>query len=222
MGLDTVELVLAIEKEFGIAIDDADAAYLSTPRLLAEYIGARLGLSHTPSATNLSHAAFHRIRSVLIEQFGAKRREVRLDARIHPWLGSDVRGNWHALTEALGAKHLPPLQCRKTIYYPIALGLPLLCAAALLLQDAPLWAPVLAFFFLWLAAHLITDRMADIVPPAVNTVGGLIPHVCPLPREAWTHDLVLQRIMQITATHAGRPAREIHPDHHFVKDLCLG
>ena len=42
MGLDGVEIVLAVEEEFGIAIDDADAANLTTPRRLVDYVFERL------------------------------------------------------------------------------------------------------------------------------------------------------------------------------------
>lgn len=43
MGLDSVELVLATEAEFGITIDDRDAASLTTPGALADYVAAHLG-----------------------------------------------------------------------------------------------------------------------------------------------------------------------------------
>ena len=41
MGLDAVELVMAIEEEFGIDITDAEAEKLRTPRLLIDFIWAK-------------------------------------------------------------------------------------------------------------------------------------------------------------------------------------
>lgn len=41
MGLDAVELVMAIEEEFGIDISDAEAEKLLTPRLLIDFIWAK-------------------------------------------------------------------------------------------------------------------------------------------------------------------------------------
>lgn len=38
MGLDAVELVLAVEAEFAVSIDDGDAATLTTPRQLATHV----------------------------------------------------------------------------------------------------------------------------------------------------------------------------------------
>lgn len=89
MGLDGVELVLSVEEEFEIGIDDADAASLSTPRILADYVASRLG---TPSIDNgrcLSQAAFYRIRSALVKQFGAPRQDVLLASPIEHFLNGN-------------------------------------------------------------------------------------------------------------------------------------
>lgn len=42
MGLDLVELVLAIEDEFKLQIVDKDARYLETPGAVANYLSLRL------------------------------------------------------------------------------------------------------------------------------------------------------------------------------------
>lgn len=41
MGLDSVELVMAIEEEFGIEIEDAAAETMQTPRIMIDYISMR-------------------------------------------------------------------------------------------------------------------------------------------------------------------------------------
>lgn len=42
MGLDTVELLMGFEDAFGIMIPDEDAARLRTPRMVMDYVAARL------------------------------------------------------------------------------------------------------------------------------------------------------------------------------------
>ena len=44
MSRDVVDLVLAFESEFGIYVPAADAWKITTPRQVADYVGAR---SHT-------------------------------------------------------------------------------------------------------------------------------------------------------------------------------
>jgi hypothetical protein len=44
MGLDTVELVMGFEEAFGIAIVDEDAARLRTPRMVLDYVAARVAV----------------------------------------------------------------------------------------------------------------------------------------------------------------------------------
>lgn len=221
MGLDTVELVLTVEEEFEVGIDDSDAANLYTPRLLADYIVSRLRLTEAKEPGCLSQAGFHRIRSALVGQFGARRNDIRPASRIDNWLKGNVRRQWRQLATAVDATQLPPLECRKSIYYPLTLGMPLLTAALLGGNGFPLWLPFLSFFVAWLAANMLADRLADIIPPAVSTVGRLTAYVRPSAREQITPEYVLQRVIQITGAQTGLNIDEIHPDHHFVKDLHL-
>lgn len=221
MGLDSIELVLATEAEFGIAIDDNDAANLSTPRLLTDYVFTRLGVEGSSKQHCLSQAAFYQIRSVLIRQFGALRKEVQLSSPINYWLKGDIREQWKQLASATGMTQLPRLQCRKSIYYPLTLGLPFAGAILLVMNHFPSWSALLALFVLWTVANIATDKRANIIPPSVNTVERLIPYVTPTHREEWSRDYVLQRIIQITSIQLGIPVEKIHPDHHFVKDLGI-
>ena len=43
MGLDTVELLMAFEEKFGVRIPDEDAAHLTTPRKVTDYIMSKTG-----------------------------------------------------------------------------------------------------------------------------------------------------------------------------------
>lgn len=43
VGLDSVELIMAVEEAFGIAIDDEVASRIETPRDVADHVEARVG-----------------------------------------------------------------------------------------------------------------------------------------------------------------------------------
>jgi acyl carrier protein len=100
MGLDTVELVIEVEKAFDIAILDADGERIATVGQLYEFVLAKLPLQQTtrcPSATG-----FYRFRRALIAQFGVDRQDVHpasLVAQLVP-VGAR-RSSWQRLGERL-------------------------------------------------------------------------------------------------------------------------
>lgn len=221
MGLDSVELVLSVEEEFEIGIDDADAANLTTPGILADYVVSRLQNMGSIKGRCLSQAGFYRIRATLVRQFGASRKAVHPDSPVQKFLNGNIRRQWGELKTAINATRLPGLRCKKRIYYPIALGMPAVFATLLFLGGAPGWALLLALFVPWVAGHMIADKMGDVVPGNLGTIGALVPYVRLSNQAEWTRDYVLQRVIQITALQLGVPIERIHPDHHFVKDLGL-
>jgi acyl carrier protein len=221
VGLDSVELVLAVEEEFGINIDDADAARLMTPRLLSDYVITHLESIGGMKGRCLSQAGFYRIRSALVRQFGARRGEVRPDSPIRNFLNRDIRKQWAQLKNAMDATRLPGLECKKSVAYPIQIVVPFAGLALLVWADAPGWALVFALFALWVFALIVTDGLGDVVPENLATVGALVPYVRVRNQEEWTREYVLQRVIQISAVQLGIPVDKIHPDSDFVKDLGL-
>ena len=107
MGLDGVELVLALEEEFEVTIDDRDAANLTTPRKVADYILSRLETVSDNAGRCLSQTGFYRIRSVLMSHFGARRSDVRLESPVQAFLGDDARQNWRCLKKPLARVTFP-------------------------------------------------------------------------------------------------------------------
>lgn len=72
MGLDSIELILATEAEFGIEIADADAANLLTPRQLAAHVSQLLGQQAENAPPCPTQAAYYRARRALRHRSGAK------------------------------------------------------------------------------------------------------------------------------------------------------
>jgi acyl carrier protein len=221
MGLESVELVLAIEEEFGIEIADADAVNLATPRMLADYVVARLGHPGVDEGRCLSQAGFYRIRAALVNRFGARRGDIRPESPIRPFLQGDLRKQWRELAEAIDAPQLPKLQCRKRVELPLILALPLATVLLLAWSGASAWAVLLAGLVGWIAGAGIADRLADQLPSEPATVAALVPYVRIPERAHWTPGYVLQRVIQITSVQPNIPWARIRPDDHFVEDLGL-
>jgi acyl carrier protein len=75
MGLDSVELVIAFEEAFGVAIEDAAAEKMLTPKDVIDYIEQRRGIGTRKLC--LSRRAFHKVRERLME-IGIARSAIRL------------------------------------------------------------------------------------------------------------------------------------------------
>lgn len=221
MGHEGVQLIQAIEEEFGICIDDADVAKLVTPALLGDYVFARLSSIDGLEAANLSLEGFHRLRAVLVRQFGAHRRDVYPDTPISEFLTGNLRQQWAELKLAIEATHLPGLRCRKSVAYLLMGGVPLLGGLLAYALGAPSWAIVLVLFALWVAASLVANRIGDQIPEGLSTVGALVPYVSVSTPDDWKREDVLQRILQITATYLDMPLAAIEPNHRFAEDLSL-
>lgn len=86
MGLDTVELVMALEAEFGIEIPNEHAATLETVGAISSYIANRLAIAgEYPDAG----AIWERVKAVVVRQLGVKPADVTPAASIVRDLGAD-------------------------------------------------------------------------------------------------------------------------------------
>ena len=87
MGLDTVELVMAVEKEFGIAITDDDAGRIVTAGDLFDCVMNKLQNAASPWSHRDPAAAWQRLREVIAFQAGIEVGRVVKSAAIVDDLG---------------------------------------------------------------------------------------------------------------------------------------
>jgi acyl carrier protein len=86
MGLDTVELAIAVEEEFDIKISDADAAKLGILGDLHNYVVEAL---RQKNETPDEEQVWQRIKKVVIDQLGVRPEEVTRSAHIVKDLHAD-------------------------------------------------------------------------------------------------------------------------------------
>lgn len=85
MGLDSVELVMAIEKEFGIEIPDSDAGSMYTVGDVYEWLKVRVATSNRDT----DEEVWNRLVQVFVRQTNARPDEIRPEASITRDLGVD-------------------------------------------------------------------------------------------------------------------------------------
>ncbi len=80
MGLDSVELVMAIEEEFGIEIPDAEAEKITTVGEMYDFL--RKTLRSTPPVHCITQRMFYKVRKAIIENYGVPKRSITLDSTL--------------------------------------------------------------------------------------------------------------------------------------------
>ncbi len=90
MGLDAVELVMAIEEEFDISIPDEEAANLDTVGKLYRYILDILYLNNSGTTGQIDESdVWERTKDVIVSQLGVRPEQVTEDANFVSDLGID-------------------------------------------------------------------------------------------------------------------------------------
>lgn len=118
MGLDVVELVIAVEQSFGIAIPDAAAAGMITPAHLISYVQKVVGSASGPGGC-LSLAAFHHIRTSLMKTLGVSRTAITLGTRISTLFPAPHRpALWNAFRQQAALTGLPDLRYSRGWFSP--------------------------------------------------------------------------------------------------------
>jgi Phosphopantetheine attachment site len=80
MGLDAVELVMALEEKFGISITDEEVTKTLTVGDLKQLVRAKLDVADADGC--LTQRAFHLIRKNATAEFGILRRNLRPDTTL--------------------------------------------------------------------------------------------------------------------------------------------
>lgn len=213
MGLDLVEMVLAVETEFHLHIPDEEASRLETPGLLHDYVCRRL--AEMP-ATCPSQRAFHALRRGLA-QLGVPRAAVRLEAPVGSVL-EVTPSSWAAWESAAGLR-LPRLVRSARVEAGLALGAVAWAGLAALLSPGLLaGAPLL-----WGLARAGSSSWATHLPDGCRDVRGLVGEVRGPGRDRrWTSEEVWERLVGLISDQLGVPERLVTRDVEFVRDLGAG
>lgn len=217
MGLDTVELVIAFEEEFGIAIDNEDAEKIRNPGDVADYVISRVRI--TPDDPCLSQIGFYRIRSILMNEFNIPRKSINPNTLLKSVIGDDIRNNWKCLKSSLGVDYFPKLQRKASFIFAIVIGLPGLVSLYLISSGQPGSVAFISFIVMAIIVNQLTSERGKEIPSNLSTVASLIPFVGCACTKVWSREQALERVIEITSEQLGINKEDIREDSHFVHDL---
>jgi acyl carrier protein len=236
MGLDAVELVMALEEEFGISIDDRSAEHMTTPRHVIEFIMARAGTENGPRC--LSMKAFHRLRGAMTNSLRVQRKMVRREMKLEsllPW--RDRLMQWERLRDAVEMTVWPRLVRPRAVVYVIAtLALATfgICWWAQLVvhpngpRAAFMAASIIVGSGVGYVCNAATRSLKLAIPFEQNTVEKLVRFMALYsgglgdPRVSrWTRGQIAERVRQITIEQLGINQSQYDEDARFIEDLGM-
>jgi acyl carrier protein len=111
MGLDTVELVMEIEDEFGFSMPDADAEVIQTCGQLCAYVLRRINPPPPPCAC-------YQLRRALMRQIPVTKEAMRPGSRLCDVVTEPYRTRWPAVAREIGLEDFYSFGRRCEIFFP--------------------------------------------------------------------------------------------------------
>jgi acyl carrier protein len=219
MGLEGVELLMALEERFGVAISDAEAEGAVTPTAVVELIFGKL--RSTDERVCVSQRAFYLLRKGLARTLGVARRSVALDTDVRCFaVGRSERAVWHDLKTTVQARSWPALARPFWLLASLwLLSMGMFCAS---LAVFPWYvAGACTGFFAFFAARL-TQPFRSCIPVRFSKVQALVPFAVTSAAIAWTRDQVASLVKRLVIEQLGLREEQYREEAHFVKDLGMG
>jgi acyl carrier protein len=218
MGLDGVELVLALEESFGVALTDEEAARSVTPAIIIDVIFGKLRASENQYC--IAMRAFHLLRKAMVETLHIPRRSVTLSTDVRRFkAGKTDRQIWEELKTALHARRWPPL-ARPTWLVACLWFLSIGTFCALLISFNGGVAAVGGG-----AVAIVTSRgtrsFRVCIPSRCARVRSLVPFAATSEGISWTRAQVAALVRKVVIEQLALQEGQYREDARFVEDLKL-
>jgi len=232
MGMDAVELVMALEETFGIEFDDGEAEACRTPREMVKIIAGKVHVLNGSSPC-LSQTAFYRLRRAMTSVLGAERRSVRLSTSLARLIGVENRRTiWSDIRKSMAMQDWPELvrpAWLVVLIWLIAVSTATLAAWSLRTPGAGYESPELTAAVALIALAVVaaigfrlTRRQRTSFPGDCLNVRALIRHilVAMAPRvRNWAQDDIATTVRSIVELQTGRTDFSLDSD--FIRDIGL-
>lgn len=224
MGLDGIELLLAIEDEFQIAITDEEAIQSETPAKLVDVVYSKL--RQTELDVCPSQHGFYKIRKIIMDKLKIPRKTIKPDTPLSELIQIKNRKKyWSAILFELSGRQtgFASLQRPRWVKLAIYLIIPMIALPVLLnLTYYSIDLSLIATGALIPLLTLLTIPMKYEFPANFRSVKDLVKIIGTLQTKAWDKDEVYNKIKKIISKQLGIKEEDIKPDSRFVKDLGVG
>ncbi len=226
MGLDIVEIIMAVECEFKLDIPDAAAEKCDTVGKLVDYVHSNM--QHNKNGPCPSQRGFYVVRRTLMEQLDLPRSAVKPETKLEVLIPhTNRRQIWNKLINALDpdsgywrAMLTWPRRIR-LIIFPIG---PLMTVVALFSFPpirSSIWILLFGAVLTMIIIALVTLPFKTVIPENYSTVYDLMKLVNTIDCAVWTKEDVIKRIKEIIAEVAGVAPEKITMESDWVRNLGI-
>ena len=232
MGLDGVELVLAVEEEFELVISDAEAENTTTPGKLTDLVYSKLRQSREDPCQ--SQQAFYILRKKLIDILGIRRDQIRPDTSLNEIIPeenridtlkeivnsiSDSRYYLYTKTTKLSSRikfsiYASVLAVFFSIFFSV------LFSTELSLQFNFFISSIASLIVMHSLISLTTRYKTEFIPDFF-TVADLTHIIGSRQSKIWDREELWEKIKEIIVEQLGVQEEEVLPDADFIKDLGM-
>jgi acyl carrier protein len=234
MGLEGVEIVMAVEEAFDIEILDKEAETLRTPRDLIEVVMGKVGRSDL--AVCLTQRAFHCLRRAFMRELKIKRAGFSLDVPMEQLLPVKDRKIVLAKICDQAGVAKPPVLVRPrwlvNSLFAVSLAAAVAtCLALFLATGMRMWEVsgsigVSVGLLVLIIGLILTMQKATAFPPRLRTVRGMArwlvannPELIRAPPGQWSREQVAEKVREIVMDQLGLD--NYREDARFVEDLGM-
>jgi len=230
MGLDAVEIVMAVEDVFDIQIEDAEAEKVLTPAQLIDLVMGKVATATTDVC--LTHRSFNLLRGFFVRRCAFERKQVRPEMELSTaFPPTERKARLQLLSTELSIESLPQLVrpgWLTAMLATITFAAGLTAAVWSSHLNLPLWVTVpLAIGVTAYAAATVTRHLRTEFPKSLPTVAGLAtwimchkPDLATAGKPAWTRDQVAARVREIVVGTLGCGSK-YREGARFIQDLGM-
>lgn len=225
MGLDGLELIMAIEEEFQIAITEEESSKIETPNNLTDLVFSKLRKSSQEVCP--SQHGFYTVRKTLIKHLSVQRNEVGVETNLSELIPSKSRKKiWKNLLFTLSNGQTVDVPLTRPKWIKILILVLFLVAFSTAMFQTGYEISLSLVFSLGCLALLVIltsfSFMRNEFPPNFQKVKDLIRIVGSLESRVWSRPDVYDRVKAIIVKRLGVKEEEVFPNSHFVNDLGMG
>ena len=228
MGLDGIELVLAMEEAFGVELKDDEVVQTVTPRMVGDLIFSKL--QSTDQRVCQSQRAFYLLRKAFMRHFNLQRSVVTPDMPFRKLIPrSGVKDLWADLKRSVYARSWPALVRPQWLLWSItSLACGVFAAVFFILwrvfpigaENAAMLGAV-AMIAVSILGAKATRRFKTRIPARFRRIRDIIPFAVTSDLVKWTREQVSALIKQIVLEQLAIPETKYREDAHFINDLGL-